>query len=298
MRNYFTLMFVFGVGCSANAAPLSSVGAGTGTGGSDTGSGPSGAPNSGQGSNAGGVNIRIVDAGMDDDAMKCVPVPVGRVRDFRADDGTQYGDPDFEKRTLFQTMDYDKLLGYPEKGIVLPQLGPDQKPVFSGGAFKTVTSQMTFDQWYRDVQNVNLPSDFTLPLTLDPKTNTRVFDTTSFFPIDGQGFGNSGEDDNGVMHNFGFTFELHMKFVYAGGEVFRFRGDDDMFVFINNNLVIDLGGVHAPEEGNVTLDTLGLTKGTEYPIDIFQAERHTTQSNFRVETTLAFSNCAPIIIPK
>lgn len=195
-------------------------------------------------------------------------------------------------------MDYDKLLGYPEPGIVDPTLGTDQKPVFSGGTFKTVTSGATFDQWYRDVPNVNLPIEYTLPLALDLTTHTLVYDTTSFFPIDGQGFGNSGEDDDGNMHNFGFTFELHMQFVYAGGEVFRFRGDDDMFVFIDNSLVIDLGGVHAPEDGSVTLDSLGLSKGNTYPIDIFQAERHTTQSNFRVETTLAFSNCAPIVIPK
>jgi hypothetical protein len=30
-------------------------------------------------------------------------------------------------------------------------------------------------------------------------------------------------------------------------------------------------------------------------MDIFQAERHTTESNFRVGTTIEFTNCAPIL---
>ena len=298
------LALVVTVGCSSTS-PMSSVtrsnGGGVGGTGSTVPAGGNGAGASSVGAGngtAGTVSLIIADAGTTDANQTCVPMPVGRLRDFRADDGGHLGQPDFEKQSLFKTMDYDPTLGYPEKGIALAKLGADQKPVFSGGSFKTVTSGATFDQWYRDVPNVNLPFDYTLPLVLDPATNTLVYDTTAFFPLDGRGFGNSGVDDDGNMHNFGFTFELHMKFVYAGGETFTFRGDDDMFVFIAGQLAIDLGGVHAPMEASVELDTLGLTKGSEYPIDIFQAERHTTQSNFRVETTLAFSNCAPIIIPK
>ncbi len=60
-----------------------------------------------------------------------------------------------------------------------------------------------------------------------------------------------------------------------------------MWVFIDDHLVIDLGGVHATEEATVHLDTLGLVRGQRYPLALFFAERHTTGSTFTVETTLA-----------
>ena len=40
---------------------------------------------------------------------------------------------------------------------------------------------------------------------------------------------------------------------------------------------------------------LGITKGQTYAFDFFFAERHTVESNFRLETTLKFVNCAPIV---
>jgi fibro-slime domain-containing protein len=38
-----------------------------------------------------------------------------------------------------------------------------------------------------------------------------------------------------------------------------------------------------------------LTKGMTYPLDIFYNERHTVASHFRMDTSIAFNNCTPII---
>ena len=108
-----------------------------------------------------------------------------------------------------------------------------------------------------------------------------------------------GKDDSGTPHNFFFTTEIHTEFKYNGGEKFNFTGDDDVWVFVNNQLALDLGGVHAAENGSIDIDAqaakLGLTVGNVYPFDMFQNERHTTESNFRADTDLEFVDCGTIV---
>lgn len=52
---------------------------------------------------------------------------------------------------------------------------------------------------------------------------------------------------------------------------------------------MDLGGVHPAATATITSADLiakGLTPDTIYDLDIFFAERHTTESNFNITTTL------------
>ncbi len=238
----------------------------------------------------------------------CQPKPVGILRDFQSGGDTANCPVNLDfQNPVWGTnqMPFMPDIGLPDPGIVSAQLGPDRKPVYSGLA-KTVHSRASFEMWYRDDPLCNKSLEYELPMQYDMATNKLVFDSKAFFPLDDvmppASFGMSGQDDLHVMHDFHFTFELHMTFRYEGSESFTFTGDDDLWVFINGKLAIDLGGVHAPMTGTVDLPTkaaeLGLTKGQEYPIDFFQAERMTSQSNFHVETSLAFTNCTPIIVPK
>ncbi len=173
-----------------------------------------------------------------------------------------------------------------DRGIVESELGPDGKPVYAHGPEGTVTTHgpEAFDQWYRDVPGVNMSAPLTITLTRQPD-GSYVYDNQEFFPIDGQLLGNQGRN-----HNFHFTFELHTEFVYKPGQVFQFKGDDDLWVFIDGHLVIDLGGVHGAETAEVALDDVaaqyGLVPGESYPLDFFFAERHTTESTFRIQTTI------------
>lgn len=189
--------------------------------------------------------------------------------------------PDFEL-PLSGTID--------DRGIVRDQLGMDDKPIYASSSVTlTTTGRANFEQWFNEP-----PTAFVdLALTRSPDfPGLFVYRNNSFFPIDNQGIGNEGRN-----HNFHFTLETSFRFRYVGGEVFRFEGDDDLWVFVNRRLAIDLGGLHASEKGEVELDRVaadfGLVRGEVYPLHLFFAERHTTQSNFSVETTIADPGSCP-----
>jgi fibro-slime domain-containing protein len=190
--------------------------------------------------------------------------------------------------------DFEGTIGV-DPGIVQSMLGADGKPVYAGLAGNpTTTGQANFDQWYRDVAGVNLSAPLTITLdnAITPDPNVFTFLDSDFFPIDGQLFGNQGRS-----HNYQFTYELHSEFTYTGGETFILTGDDDLWLFINDQLVVDLGGVHGPLSGSVSLDSvaasIGISTGNAYDFDLFFGERHTTQSNFRIDTSIVLTQSAP-----
>ncbi|MHC4067132.1 MAG: fibro-slime domain-containing protein [Planctomycetota bacterium] len=155
------------------------------------------------------------------------------------------------------------------------------------------TTKENFDQWYRDVPGVNLSTAIALTVTRQADGTYQYSDTDSypdgFFPIDDQLYGNSEANDK---HNFHFTTEIKGRFVYdaTAGQVFRFLGDDDVWVYINDQLVIDLSNTHAPAEQYVDMNRLGLTHGEEYTLHFFHAERQTDGSHFMFTTNLLLTD--------
>ncbi|MHC4107909.1 MAG: fibro-slime domain-containing protein [Planctomycetota bacterium] len=151
-----------------------------------------------------------------------------------------------------------------------------------------ITSSESFAEWYRNVPGVNVSMTYTFPATRHPD-GTYAYETNDFYPIDGMLKGN-GPDS----HNFHFTLEMVGFFTHdaSADHTFSFKGDDDLWVFIDDQLVIDLGGIAGSAEQHVELNRLGLVDGETYTLRFFMAERHQPQSSFRLVTTV------PLVTPK
>ena len=101
-----------------------------------------------------------------------------------------------------------------------------------------------------------------------------------------------------------FCFESHANFRFKKNLKFNFRGDDDIWVFIDNKLAVDLGGTHLAAPGYVDVDYFMKTNGYNldeivgkyFDIDIFFCDRRTTMSNIRIKTNMFIEQTTGITI--
>jgi fibro-slime domain-containing protein len=289
----FILVLVVLPACSAagEGSPGNGVSDG-GTGGQGT-SGTSSIPTSGSANGGSGAIIDPTTPPMDD--PECDSVLEVTYRDFTE------AHPDFEMPFRGDVV---------RRGLVAPTLGAGRKPVFLsaigcpadtmtplGCANWTVTEPTlstadAFAQWYADSPGVNMTIEKGLELTESaPGSGEYVFDSTSFFPLSASEGSGPSPAGHHTGNNYLFTTEIHVRFGYRAGQRFTFRGDDDLWIFVNDKLALDLGSLHGPEQGTIDFDaqaaTLGITVGQTYAMDIFHAERHTDGSNFRVTTNIS-----------
>jgi fibro-slime domain-containing protein len=157
--------------------------------------------------------------------------------------------------------------------------------VTNGGA---VTSADSFSSWFTDVPGVNTSAAFPITLT----------NTNGVWSVDGdlltQHVKEPGAGNNKV---YSYTFELETNFVYhpEANQYIRAGADDCMWVYVNNKLVIDLGGNHDYAEQYFEMSRLqGLQAGTRYPVKVFYAERTKGGSRFKLEANFPMN---PVELP-
>jgi fibro-slime domain-containing protein len=201
--------------------------------------------------------------------------------------------------------------------------------------FNQMSSASAFAQWYADVPEVNRTIVSRLCLARQGATDSYVFDSKTqnptdcgpaancadgtcwFLPINERGFVAEGlemsnlgvpdvifgsKDPASLKGNFSFTSVVRTWFIFRGGEKLDFSGDDDVWVFVNGHLAVDIGGLHSIATGGITLDStrapsLGLTAGRVYEVILFHAERYGYGSNFKLTLTgfaTASSRCTAV----
>jgi fibro-slime domain-containing protein len=168
-------------------------------------------------------------------------------------------------------------------GLVAFNLGTNGDPVYTGNPaapYATTHGAADFNEWYTNVPGTNQSIPYALVFTTmaeDP--GQYVFDDEMFLAVtdppvpNDAGFGRFGA----FSGDHDFTLEAHTRVLYVGGETYSFASDDDLWVFINQRLALDLGGLHDRLTASIDLDALagelGISKGQRYPLDLFYANR-------------------------
>lgn len=141
----------------------------------------------------------------------------------------------------------------------------------------------TFNQWFSSVPGIN---DFERhQMFLTNTGGNYEMSTTEWDPINGELYGNEGDSGNR-----GFTFAGESQFEYAecADQYFEIETAMDAWVFIDDELVIDLGGNTGMSSQRIQTDRMNLADGL-HTLRVFIAQRQAGTDGLRITTSLGLT---------
>jgi fibro-slime domain-containing protein len=167
----------------------------------------------------------------------------------------------------------------PWKQSLLGQGSDFDRPAYAnGGATLLAVNTVSYDTSYKNYVILD-----TLRFSYVPGSpGLYEYADTGFFPLDNRGFGSEGG-----KHNLAFTAAMHRTVKYVAGMVYDFQCRDDMWVFLNRKLVVDLGGLDSLRTAQLKFDLVpGLQVDSACSLDVFWTQRSGGSSNIKVSTNI------------
>lgn len=121
-----------------------------------------------------------------------------------------------------------------EKELTEPILNAESLPVLKNGELLSNRSLADFARWFHTVEGKSQVVASNLNLTYKSESASFVFESEKFEPV--------GKNEL-------FTMNLGVPVQVMGGEKFAISADDDTWVYIDDKIVLDMGGVHGVMKG-------------------------------------------------